>query len=43
MAQNTGDDFKKNIAFPEETKLFAGEFCANLDETNADVVQFTKR
>ena len=26
MAQNTGDDFKKNIAFPEGNKLFAGDF-----------------
>ena len=42
-AQNTGDHFKKNMAFPEGNKLFAGNFCANLDETNADMVQFTKR
>ena len=26
MAQNTGNDFKKNIAFPEGNKLFAGDF-----------------
>ena len=26
MAQNTRDDFKKNIAFPEGNKLFAGDF-----------------
>ena len=26
MAQNTGDDFKKNIAFPEGNKQFAGDF-----------------
>ena len=25
-AQNTGDDFKKNVAFPEGNKLFAGDF-----------------
>ena len=25
-AQNTDDDFKKNIAFPERNKLFAGDF-----------------
>ena len=25
-AQNTGDDFKNNIAFPEGNKLFAGAF-----------------
>ena len=33
---------KKNIAFPEGNKLFADDFCANLGETNADMVQFTK-
>ena len=43
MAENTRDDFNKNIAFPEVNKLFAGDFCANLEETNADMVQFTKR
>ena len=42
-AQNTGDHFKKNMAFHEGNKLFAGDFRANLDETNADMVQFTKR
>ena len=31
------------MAFSEENKLFAGGFRANLDETNADMVQFTKR
>ena len=42
-AQNTGDHFKKkNMAFPEGFKLFSGGFRANLDETNADMVQFTK-
>ena len=30
------------MAFPEVNKLFAGDFRANLDETNADMVQFTK-
>ena len=40
--QNTRDDFKKNIAFSEGNKLFAADFQANLDETNADMVQFTK-
>ena len=35
--------FKKNMAFPEGNKLFAGDFRANLDQTNADMVQFTKR
>ena len=34
---------KKDIAFLEGNKLFAGDFRANLDETNADMVQFTKR
>ena len=34
---------KKNMAFPEGNKLFAGDFRANMDETNADMVQFTKR
>ena len=29
-AQNTGDDFKKNIDFPEGNKLFAGDFRANV-------------
>ena len=43
MAQNTGDNFQKNIAFPNENKLFAGDFCANLDETKTDMVQFTKK
>ena len=31
------------MVFPVENKLFVGDFCANLDETNADMVQFTKR
>ena len=30
------------MAFPEENMLFAGNFRANLDETNADMVQFTR-
>ena len=34
---------QKNIAFPEGNKLFAGDFRAYLDETNVDMVQFTKR
>ena len=34
---------KKNMTFPEGNNLFAGDFRANLDETNADMVQFTKR
>ena len=44
VAQNTGEDLKKKKnAFLEGNKLFAGDFCANLDEKNADMVQFTKR
>ena len=31
------------LAFPEGNKLFAGDFRANLDETNVDMVQFTNR
>ena len=34
---------KKKNAFLEGNKLSAGDFCANLDEKNADMVQFTKR
>ena len=34
---------RKNMAFPEGNKLFAGDLRPNLDETNADMVQFTKR
>ena len=34
---------KKKMTFSEGNKLFAGDFRANLDETNADMVQFTKR
>ena len=34
--------FQKNMTFPEGNKLFAGDFRANLDGTNADMVQFTK-
>ena len=31
------------MAFPEGNQLFASDFRANLDETNADTVQFIKR
>ena len=34
---------QKNIAFFEGKKLFAGDFPAKLDKTNADMAQFTKR
>ena len=34
---------KKDIAFLEGNKLFAGDFRANLDEANIDMVHFTKR
>ena len=30
------------MAFPEENKLFVGDLRANLDETNAGMVQFTR-
>ena len=33
----------KKMAFPKDNKLFVGDFRANLDETNADMVQFTKK
>ena len=43
-AQNTGNEFKKNISLKGiMNKLFAGNFRANRDETNADMVQFTIR
>ena len=35
--------FKKNIAFSEGNQLFAGDFRDNLDETNVNMVRFTKR
>ena len=28
---------QKNMAFSEGNDLFAGDFCANMDETNADM------
>ena len=31
------------MAFSEGNQLFASDFRANLDETNSDMVQFTKR
>ena len=34
---------KKNIVFPAGNELFAGDFRAKLNQTNADMVQFTKR
>ena len=33
----------KNMAFSEGNQLFTGDVCANLDEANAGMVQFTKR
>ena len=39
----TPGSLQENIAFPKGNQLFAGDFCANLDETDADMVQFTKR
>ena len=32
-----------NMDFPEGNKLFVRKFCANLDKTNADMVQFTEK
>ena len=37
-----GTTSEKKIAFSEGNELFASDFLANLDETNADMVQFTK-
>ena len=34
---------KKNMALPEGNKLFVGGFRANLDDTNANMVQFIRR
>ena len=34
---------QKKHSFPKGNKLFLGDFCANLDETNPNMVQFTKR
>ena len=34
---------KHGFPFCEGNQLFAGDFRANLDEANADMVQFTKR
>ena len=34
--KTTGITSKKKKAFPEGNNLFAGDFCANLNETNAD-------
>ena len=31
------------MVFPKGNKLFVGDFRANMDETNADIVQFTQR
>ena len=47
MAQNAGDTFKTNMAFPEGNQLFVGgshgDSHALLDEINAGVLQFTKK
>ena len=34
---------QKTIPFPGGNNLFVGDFHANLDKTNANIVQFTKR
>ena len=41
--QNSGDQFRKNMAFSEGNQLFAGDFHAVLDEITADTPQFTKK
>ena len=33
----------KKHGFPEGSKLFACDLCSNPDETNVDMVQFTKK
>ena len=33
----------KNMACSEGNQLFLGDFRVNIDETNADMAQFTKR
>ena len=33
----------KNSVFPEGNKQYCRQFCANLNETKADMVQFKKR
>ena len=40
---NTPQINSKNMTIPEENKLFADDLRCNLDETNADIVQFTTR
>ena len=42
-AEKTGYEYKKIIAFPKGNKLFGSDFFANLNETSADIVQFTTR
>ena len=41
--QKNWGSYQKNMAFPGGNKLFAGDLRANLDETNVDMVQFTRR
>ena len=43
VAQNTNDHFKKTWLSLKGISLFGSNFCANLDETNADMVQSRKR
>ena len=40
--QNARDHFKKDMAFPDRNKLFVSDFCANMDETNADMVNLQR-
>ena len=39
----TAGETSKNMVFFEGNNLFAGDFCPNLNKTNADMVQFIKR
>ena len=40
---NYQGSLQKNMAISEVNQPFVGDFCANLNETNADMVQFTMR
>ena len=43
MCQITSKKTWLSLRGMKGNKLFAADFCANLDETNTDMVQFTKR
>ena len=42
-ARNTGNHFKKIWLSPKRMSCLAGNFRANMDKTNADMVQLIKR